>query len=118
MARSWSPARMYMPATLWRRAGTVALQPYTAIQSTDILRSIDNVVIPWTQQFRITARSATTGRPLSGDEIRSQLRFNFVGALVTQVGDFFVDLTVRGSTTANRTYYAQTSIEDIPGACS
>jgi hypothetical protein len=99
------------------RERTISLPPHTAVNAYDAIKTINNVRVPFTQVLRVTGTVKNGGRPLSGEEIRSQLLFNFVGGVIQAVGADYVDVGVRGYAVIDKLFQATTSVNDIPGAC-
>jgi hypothetical protein len=60
----------------------------------DAVQTYPNVVVLYVQKIRVTA--SLNGKPLTGDEIVSQLIANQFGGVVTETGDTYVTISVRG----------------------
>ena len=99
------------------RVRTVSVPPYTAVEVYDAIKTIEDINMPFTQQVRVTALDMDTQQPLTGEEIQSQLVFNFVGVLITSVGDYYVDFTIRGSANIDQAFEATTNVEELENAC-
>ena len=99
------------------RVRTITVPAYTAVDVYDAVKTIDNVTVPFTQQIRISGVDKDTQEPLTGEEIQSQMLFNFVGGLITAVGDTYVDFTLRGIAHIDHAFEATTNVENIDGAC-
>ena len=91
--------------------------PYSAVHIQDTLKTIRDIRVPFTQVLRVTGAKRIGGRVLSGEEIRSQMLFNFVGGMIQAVGETYVDVAMRGYVTIDQVYEASTIVTDIEGAC-
>lgn len=99
------------------RSRELALPPHTAVEVYDAVRTISGVRIPFSQVLRISGTYKDDGSPLTGQEILSQMLFNFVTGVPTQIGDSFVDISLRGRMEIDQLLKAQTDANDLPGAC-
>lgn len=99
------------------RSRDVTVPPYSAVTAVDWVRTIRNVTVPWTQRYRFEGRNPVTGLMLSGAEIVSQMRFNRLGGVITDVGPDFIEFTLRGRTTVDDFYQSESVVRDIPNAC-
>jgi hypothetical protein len=93
------------------RTRTITVPPYTKLEIYDILKSIDNVTVPFTQVLRVRSRDRrNNGVALSGPEIVTQLFSNLVTSAIKKVGEDFVDVTIRGNVKINRVLNAYTTV--------
>ena len=93
------------------RTRTITVPPYTKLEIYDILKSIDNVTVPFTQVLRVRSKDRrNNGLPLSGPEIVTQLFSNLVTSAIKKVGEDFVDVTIRGNVKINRVLNAYTTV--------
>lgn len=99
------------------RSRNLALPPHTAVEVYDAVRTIEGVRVPFSQVLRISGTYKEDGSALSGQEIMSQMLFNFVTGVPTQIGTTFVDISLRGRMEIDQLLQAQTDANDIPGAC-
>lgn len=99
------------------RERTITVPPYSAVEVYDAVKTIANVRIPFTQVLRISGTNKDTDEPLTGLEVRSQMMFNFVGGVVTAVGDTYVDIGFRGEVTIDQLLHATTNVNELEGAC-
>ncbi len=99
------------------RVRTLALNPYSAVEVYDAIKSVDNVITPFTQVLRITGDYKKNGQALTGPELVTQMRFNLVGGIVTTVADKYIEVTLRGHSTMDELFKAVTEVYEIPGAC-
>jgi hypothetical protein len=100
------------------REREVTVGPFSAVTVIDWVRTIENLTVPWTQTLRIRGRNSRTGDPVSGGELVSMLRFNRVDAVPVAVSTTFVDITLRGSTTADNLYQTEVNAFDVQNACN
>jgi hypothetical protein len=75
-------------------ARDITVPPYTIMDAYDAVQTYPNVVVLYVQKIRVTA--SLNGKPLTGDEIVSQLIANQFGGVVTETGDTYVTISVRG----------------------
>jgi hypothetical protein len=99
------------------RKRTTTVKEYTAVEVYDAVKTIDDVIIPFTQVLRIQGMDKDTSELLTGEEIRSQMLFNFAGGVITAVGADYVDMTLRGRAIVDQLFEATTNQEEIVGAC-
>jgi hypothetical protein len=93
------------------RTRTIAVPPYTTLEVYDIIKSIDNVTIPFTQVLRIRSKDRRNNNlPLSGSEIVTQLLSNLTTSAIKRVGDDYVDITMRGNVKMDRLFNAYTTV--------
>ncbi len=99
------------------RTREVVMPPFTAVRVSDFVRTIENVVIPFTQVFRVRGRYRDDDIALSGPEIATQMLFNFFEGVIPQVGGDYVDISIRGEAVTDQFFEAETTVTDVPGAC-
>jgi hypothetical protein len=97
----------------------IIVPPFSAVQVSDLVRTNSSpIVVPWTQTLRIQGEDRSSGDALTGGELVSLLGFNLVGAIPVQTSQAFVDITLRGSTTADHFYKTETTAVELTNACS
>lgn len=74
--------------------------------------------MPFTQVLRIRATDKMTAATLSGPEIATQMLFNFVTGVISDVGTDYVDISIRGNAEIDAVFEATTDVSEIEGACS
>ena len=99
------------------RTRVVEMPPFTAVRVSDFVRTIEDVVIPFTQVFRVRGRYRDDDIALSGPEIATQMLFNFFDGVITQVSGDFLDISIRGKAVVDQFFEAETTVIDVPGAC-
>ncbi len=97
---------------------TITVLPGTATQVLDIYQTYENIRIPFVQRFRIKGTFQDNNEPLTGEEVVSQFNFNSFTGVITEVGDDFIEVTVRGNNHINRLIDTRTSADDIPADCN
>lgn len=95
----------------------VVLQPYSAIETYDAIQVIENIKLPFVQKFKVRGVDSKTQLPLSGDEIVSQMLANYFKGVVSNVGNDYVEFTIKGTLTLDKMYKTETNVKDIEGAC-
>ncbi len=95
----------------------VVVPPYTAITATDIIRSIENVRMPWTQRLRLRGRLRESGRTMTGPELLTHYHANLAGGLVMEVGEWYLDISLRGETRVDSFYQAESVVNDDESGC-
>ncbi|NBC81993.1 MAG: hypothetical protein GVY19_01300 [Bacteroidetes bacterium] len=98
------------------RERSLELSPQSAVKVYDAVQIIKNVTVPFTKVLRLQGIDGD-GEPLKGNEIRFQLFTNRFGGVVTEIGDDYVDFTVRGSTIIDQMMEVETNVDEIEGAC-
>ncbi len=98
------------------RTRELTLPPHTAVEVYDAVRTIASVRIPFSQVLRVSGTYKDDGSALTGQEILSQMLFNFVSGVPVQVGASFVDISLRGRMEIDQLLKAQTDANDLPGA--
>lgn len=99
------------------RTRELALPPHSAVEVYDAVRTIRGVRVPYSQVLRITGTYDTDGSALTGPEIMTQMLFNFVGGVPTEIGATYVDMSLRGQVNIDQLMEAETDANDIAGAC-
>ena len=89
-----------------------------AISVADIYQQYQNIRVPFVQRFRISGNYQENNTALKGQEILTQFAFNSFTGVVTEVGDEYIEVTVRGNTTIDRIIETSTETRDIPDACN
>jgi hypothetical protein len=100
------------------RSRELEVPPFSAIEVYDAVRSIENVRIPFTQVLRIRAVSREDGSALSGEDIMTQLVFNFVEGIPSQIGTDFVDVSIRGDVFVDQMFETETNANELTGVCN
>lgn len=99
------------------RVRTLEVPPFSGTEVYDAVRVIRNARVPYTQVLRLTAQY-TNGPALTGDEIMTQMLFNFVGGVPLEVGDNYVDIGLSGTVHINEMFETETGANDLPDACN
>lgn len=86
--------------------------PYTSKDIYDAVQTYRNVVAYYVQKIRVSGKR--DGISLTGDEIASQLVANQFGGVVTETGDSYVTITVRGKVNIENLMAAQTDARSRP----
>ena len=113
--RNWSQTKSGSKSV--SRTRDYVVPPYSGVKVRDAIKTVRDVRVPFTQVLRITATKKVGGRTLSGEEIRSQMLFNFVGGVIKAVGEEYVDIGLRGYTVIDQMFQATTVVTEIEGAC-
>ena len=98
------------------RVRTLEVPPFSGTEVYDAVRVIKNARVPYTQVLRLTGQY-TNGPVLTGDEIMTQMLFNFVGGVPLEVGDDYVDIGLSGTVHINEMFETETGANDLPDAC-
>ncbi|HRQ49846.1 MAG TPA: hypothetical protein PLR74_04875, partial [Agriterribacter sp.] len=93
-------------------ARTVDVPPYTSVDTYDAVQTYRNVVVFYVQKIRVSAKRGSV--PLTGDEIVSQLLANQFGGVVTETGDTYVTISVRGKVNVANLMATQTDSKSRP----
>ena len=113
---TWSEQEQTM--TEVSRVRTFKVPPYTYVEISDLVKSIDNVTIPYTQVLRIRAKDRRNNdKPLSGQQIIQQLVSNLTSTVVKLIGSDFVDITIRGDIKMDRIMHAYTTVVEDTTRC-
>ncbi|TAI48251.1 hypothetical protein [Flagellimonas allohymeniacidonis] len=96
----------------------VGVPPGTAISVADIYQQYQNIKVPFVQRFIISGNYQEDNNDLTGQEILTQFAFNSFTGVVTEVGDKFIQVTVRGTTSIDRLIETSTETRDIANACN
>jgi len=99
------------------RVRTITVPPYSAVEVYDAVKTIDDVLVPFTQVLRIAGVNKDTDQPLTGEELQTQMLFNFVEGVIVAVGDDYVDLGLRGEASIDKVMNASTNVSELEGAC-
>lgn len=99
------------------RVRTLEVPPFSGTEVYDAVRVIKNARVPFTQVIRLTAQY-TNGPALTGDEIMTQLMFNFVTGIPITIGADYVDVGLAGQVDINEMFETETGANDIANACS
>ena len=97
---------------------TITVPPGKATLVSDMYQSYENVRIPFVQRFRVKGTYREDGEDLSGEEILTQFSFNGFNGVVTEVGNDYIEVTVRGNNVIDRLIDTKTVAEDTPADCS
>ena len=127
LSHQWSSSETSITESHWSttesstvsvsRTRTLTLPPYSAVEVYDTVKTITNVRVSYTQVLRIRATNIDTGEPLTGQEIRSQMLFNFVGGVITDVEDEYLDIGFRGEVQMDKLMHATTVVNEVEDAC-
>ncbi len=127
VSHEWTSSRTDVTESTWgltesttvevSRIRTLTLPPYSAVEVYDAVKTINNVRVPYTQVIRISATNTDTGLPLTGQEIRSQMLFNFVGGVITAIEDDCIDIGFRGYVVIDQLMHATANIDELEGGC-
>ncbi|MCL6266485.1 hypothetical protein [Flagellimonas myxillae] len=83
----------------------------------DIYQTYENIKIPFVQSFRIKGNYQEDGQALSGEEITTQFVFNQFTGVITEVGNDYIEVTIRGTNTIDRLIDTKTIADDVPSNC-
>jgi hypothetical protein len=99
------------------RVRTLELLPYTAVDVYDAIKSVDNVVTPFIQTLRISGNYKKSGQALTGPELVTQMQFNFVSGIISDIEKDYIEVTIRGHAIMDQLFNATTEVNEVPGAC-
>lgn len=99
------------------RSRELVIPPFSALIASDLVRTVSNVVTPFTQRLRIRARNRETARALSGSQIRTQIESGFFEGVITKVGGDYVEVSIRGEARTDQFIQAETTVLEVPNAC-
>lgn len=91
---------------------TATIPAYTSMDAYDAVQTYRNVVVFYVQKIRVSGKRGST--PLTGDEIVSQLVANEFGGVVTEIGDTYVTISVRGKVNIENLMATQTDVTSRP----
>jgi hypothetical protein len=91
---------------------------FTAVIVADYVKTIKNVVQPFTQTSRARGTHRSNRAPLSGLEIFTQLRFNQFQGVMTRVAADYVEFTIRGQVQVNQFLVGETTVQEKVNACN
>ncbi|MCH7964661.1 MAG: hypothetical protein IH852_12075 [Bacteroidetes bacterium] len=101
------------------RIRTLTVPPFTAVEIYDAIETVKNIKVPFTQELRIRATDTQNNNAsLSGEEIVTQMLFNFVEGVVSNVGSDFIDITFRGNATMTELFNGYTDVNELENACN
>ena len=101
------------------RIRTLTVRPFTALEVYDAIKTVKNIKVPFTQKLRIRATDTQNNNAsLSGDEIVTQMLFNFVEGVVSNVGSDFIDITFRGNATMTSLFEGFTDVNELENGCN
>lgn len=100
------------------RVRTITLQPYTAVEAYDAVKTVKNIKLPFTQILRIRGNDTQTGAALSGDELVTQMSFNLMSGTITNVAADYIDVAIRGFATMDQLFKASTEVKEIVNGCN
>lgn len=98
------------------RIRTLEIPPFTGVEVFDAVRVVKKARVPFTQVIRLTA-NYKNGISLTGDEIKTQMLFNFVTAVPIDIGEDYVDVGLTGFVTINEMFETETGVHEISDAC-
>ncbi len=93
-------------------ARTATVPAYTSMDAYDAVQTYRNVVVFYVQKIRVSGKRGNA--PLTGDEIVSQLLANEFGGVVTEIGDTYVTISVRGKVNIENLMATQTDVTSRP----
>lgn len=99
------------------RSRTVTVPEFTVVDVDDAVKTIRNVVIPFTQVLRVRGTDRVGDTPVSGAEISTQVAFNHATCLVTEVGLDYVLVSIRGEAQVDQIVNASTLVVEVVGGC-
>lgn len=98
------------------RERKITILPYTSIKVFDAVENYSNVRIPFVQKLRITG-ATSSGTPVSGEAMVSQMIANSFGGVVIDVGETYIVITLSGIAHIENLMKVTTSVTDDPQAC-
>jgi len=100
------------------RARQLQVPPFTSVTVADYVKSIDNVVQPFTQKSRLRGVYRSNGTPLSGQEVVTQMTFNFAKGVITRIAANYVEFTIRGQVQIDKFLLGETRVQENVNACT
>lgn len=96
---------------------TVTVLPGSASLVYDAYQTYSNVKVPYVKRLRFRGNLSETVGALSGHEIATQLEMaNFTG-IITEIGDDYVEATLRGNMVLDNIVDTQTEVRDVETNC-
>lgn len=99
------------------RSRSLEIPSFTGIEVYDAVRTVKDARVPFTQVLRVRASYKKDGTALTGSEIMTQLQFNFVSGMPSEIGNDYVDITLRGQAHIDQMFEVETGANELPGAC-
>ncbi|HSH52091.1 MAG TPA: hypothetical protein VK982_10260 [Bacteroidales bacterium] len=96
---------------------TVTVLPGTASLVYDAYQTYSNVRVPYVKRLRLRGNLSESSGTLSGNEIATQLEMtNFTG-IITEIGNDYVEVTIRGNMILDNIVDTQTEVRDVEANC-
>ena len=96
---------------------TVTVLPGSASLIFDAYQTYANVKVPYVKRLRIRGNLSEISGTLSGHEIATQLEMtNFTG-IITEIGEDYVEVTIRGNMVLDNIVDTQTEVRDVEANC-
>lgn len=89
-----------------------SIPPYTSMDAYDAVQTYRDVVVFYVQKIRVSGKRNDV--PLKGEEIVSQMIANEFGGVVTEIGDTYVTITIRGKVNIENLMNTQTDVKSRP----
>ena len=99
------------------RSRTLEVLPRTGVEVYDAVRVVKNPRSPFTQVLRLKG-AYKDGTKLSGDELLTQMLFNFVEGVPVKIGADYIDISIRGEVFINEMFETETGAKDVPNPCN
>jgi hypothetical protein len=96
---------------------TIIVPPGRQVLTYDAIQSYANITVPFVQRIKITGKNSE-GRILSGDELATQSAFGGFTGTITEIGQTFIEITVRGTATFDQALDARTSVSESDADCN
>jgi hypothetical protein len=98
------------------RVRDVEIPPFTSVEVFDAIQTIEDVKIPFVQVLRVQGNYDDDTR-MTGSDIQSQLLANQFGGVISAIGDDYVDISIRGTSTVNKFFEVESQVNEIDGDC-
>lgn len=96
---------------------TITVPSKSASLVYDAFQSYDNIKVNVVQRLRVRAREHDTGESLSGEEIETQFHFNGFKGVVTEVGEDYIEVALRGVATLDKIFKSQSDVQEVNPNC-
>jgi hypothetical protein len=97
---------------------TITVPPKSASLVYDAFQSYENIKVNVVQRLRVRANEFDTQESLSGEEIQTQFHFNGFKGVITEVGNDFIEVTLRGVATMDKVFKSKSEVQEVDPKCN
>lgn len=97
---------------------TVVVPPGNGSLVYDVFQIYPNTKVNYAQRFRVKGRDRITQVVMPGSEIKTNFNFSGFDGVITEIGDDFIEIALRGTATFDQVFKTESKVQNVDPKCN